>query len=248
MGLIKPTTNWTQIPNSWLRDKRLGYKELGLLCKLQSLPNGWEFSIKGMASIMNDGVDSVRSGVHRLEELGYLTREERKRGENGQLAGGDWVLHEFPFDEKKPISENTIQDKSTQIKKERKEERKNTPMRGRNQPQENSPHSPTESVSVESSPESLSIPTPVVRVEKWDFDSKGNWKRKRTVYTTIEEADKIEGADRDEWVAFSFWPSPPLVGQMDKAKTMNEKRTKLKTEYPDSPDSESQEVFHYEGI
>lgn len=104
----------------------------------------------------------------------------------------------------------------------------------------------TESVSVESVPESLSIP--VVRVEKWDFDSKGNWKRKRTVYTTIEEADKIEGADRDEWVAFSFWPSPPLVGQMDKAKTMNEKRTKLKTEYPDSPDSESQEVFHYEGI
>lgn len=72
-----------------------------------------------------------------------------------------------------------------------------------------------------------------VRVEKWDFDSKGNWKRKRTVYTTSDEADKIEEAGKDEYVTFGYWPSPRLVGIQDKMKTMSEKKTKLKTEYPE---------------
>lgn len=89
----------------------------------------------------------------------------------------------------------------------------------------------------------------VVRVEKWDFDSKGNWKRKRTVYTTIDEADKIEGAEKEEYVTFGFWPSPTLVGNQDKMKTMNEKKTKLKTEYPDThEDKPSRSGGYMEGI
>lgn len=86
---------------------------------------------------------------------------------------------------------------------------------------------------------------PVVRVEKWDFDSKGNWKRKRTVYTTIDEADKIEAAEKDEYVQFGFWPSPTLVGHSDKMKTMSEKKTKLKTEYPDEPSGEDDKLKHF---
>lgn len=223
MGLIKLVNNWTQVPNTWLKDKNLSYKGLGILCKLQSLPDDWEFSVKGMAAIMNDGVDSVRSGIKELEELGYLTREDRKRDDEGHFKGGDWVLHERPFDGKKPMSENTIQGFPTQYKNERTQELNNTPMGGGN--------------------------PMVVRVEKWDFDSKGNWKRKRTIYTTVDEADKIEEAEKDEYVSFGFWPSPPLVGQMDKMKTMSEKKTKLKTEYPDEPEKVEKKMGGYlEGI
>lgn len=89
----------------------------------------------------------------------------------------------------------------------------------------------------------------VVRVEKWDFDSKGTWKRKRTVYTTVDEADKIEEAEKDEYVSFGFWPSPPLVGHQDKMKTMSEKKTKLKTEYPDVEEKTEKKTGGYmEGI
>lgn len=217
MALIKPQNNWEQIPKNWLRDSRLSFKGLGILCKLQSLPSTWEFSIAGLAAIMNDGVDSVRSGVHELEKLGYLTRQGRKR-EGGQFRGGDWVLHEEPFDEKNPMSENTTQVSTPQIKNECKEELKTAPMSGGN---------------------------PIVKVEKWDFDSKGNWKRKRTVYTTIEEADKIEGAEKDEYITFGFWPSPPLVGKVEKMKTMSEKKTKLKTEYPEEDEEESKTKVGY---
>ena len=88
-----------------------------------------------------------------------------------------------------------------------------------------------------------------VRVEKWDFDSKGNWKRKRTVYTTVDEADKVEEAGKDEYVTFGFWPSPTLVGRQDKMKTMSEKKTKLKTEYPEPEEKTEKKTGGYmEGI
>lgn len=223
MALIKPQNYWEQIPKSWLRDSRLGFKELGILCKLQSLPTSWEFSIQGLAAIMKDGTDSIRSGIRNLEEMGYLTRQGQKRDDDGHYSGGDWVLHEDPFDKENPMGENTTSESQPQIEKERNQELKNDPM-----PDEN---------------------PSVVRVEKWDFDSKGIWKRKRTVYTTVEEADKIEEAEKDEYVSFGFWQSPPLVGNQDKMKTMSEKKTKLKTEYPEPEEKPEKKTGGYmEGI
>lgn len=88
-----------------------------------------------------------------------------------------------------------------------------------------------------------------IKVEKWDFDSKGKWKRKRIVYTTPEEADKIEAAEKDEYVSFGYWPSPTLVGNQDKMKTMSEKKTKLKTEYPEPEEKPEKKTGGYmEGI
>lgn len=223
MGLIKPQNYWEQIPKSWLRDSRLGFKELGILCKLQSLPTSWEFSIQGLAAIMKDGTDSIRSGIHNLEELGYLTRQGQKRDDEGQFSGGDWVLHEVPFDKEEPMRENKTSESRPQIEKERNQELKKDPM--------------------------LAEKPSVVRVEKWDFDSKGTWKRKRTVYTTVDEADKIEEAEKDEYVSFGFWPSPTLVGHQDKMKTMSEKKTKLKTEYPEPEEKPEKKTGGYmEGI
>lgn len=223
MGLIKPQNYWEQIPKSWLRDSRLGFKELGILCKLQSLPTNWEFSIQGLAAIMKDGTDSIRSGIHNLEELGYLTRQGQKRDDEGHYSGGDWVLHEVPFDEEEPMGENKTSESRPQIEKERNQELKKDPM--------------------------LAEKPSVVRVEKWDFDSKGTWKRKRTVYTTVDEADKIEEAEKDEYVSFGFWPSPTLVGHQDKMKTMSEKKTKLKTEYPEPEEKPEKKTGGYmEGI
>lgn len=223
--LIKPKSYWEQIPKEWLRDSRLSFKALGILCKLQSLPSSWDFSIRGLAAIMKDGTESIRSGVNELEELGYLTRRGQKRGADGTMSGGDWIVHRIPFDKEdecdsnsterkdtNPMSENTTSGKATQIEKERRRELKTAPMGGGSQS--------------------------AVKVEKWDFDSKGNWKRKRTVYTTVDEADKIEEAGKDEYIQFGFWPSPVQVGQLDKMKNMNEKKTKLKVEYPEEEKSE----------
>ena len=82
---------YTVIPNKVFLDKRLSMKGLGLLCKLLSLPDGWEYSEQGMAATFTDGRASVRTAIAELETLGYLRRTQG-RMEGGKFSGGDWVV------------------------------------------------------------------------------------------------------------------------------------------------------------
>jgi hypothetical protein len=69
--------NFTIVDNEIFKDQRLSYKELGLLCQMLSLPNNWSFSVAGLAVIHKDGTDSIKAGVKKLEEYGYLTRKQQ---------------------------------------------------------------------------------------------------------------------------------------------------------------------------
>lgn len=48
-----------------------------------SFPKGWDYTIKGLACICKDGMDSIGSTLKELEQNGYLTRQ-RIRFENGR--------------------------------------------------------------------------------------------------------------------------------------------------------------------
>ena len=71
--------------NFHLRDREMSLKGKGLLSLMLSLPENWDYTLKGLATICKDGIDSVRKGVSELEQHGYLTRR-RIRGANGQLG------------------------------------------------------------------------------------------------------------------------------------------------------------------
>lgn len=87
---------FTTVPQSILRDKNLSLKEMGLLIKMLSLPDDWEFSEKGLFTLFdNDGKTSIKNGLKRLEELGYLERKKAK-GSDGRFYGWDWFLSEEP--------------------------------------------------------------------------------------------------------------------------------------------------------
>lgn len=93
---------YTVVNHSILRDDRLSLKGLGLLVKMLSLPDNWNFSEVGLISILKkDGQKSVRSGIKELEELGYLTRE-RARNEKGQIIDVIWTIRETPQDTQNP--------------------------------------------------------------------------------------------------------------------------------------------------
>jgi hypothetical protein len=101
--LIKPDSNFTMVANSIMRKKGQSLKTIGLYAYLLSLPDGWRFSISGLASVLADGKDAIRAAVRELEELGYLRRVQSRDGKGG-FDNADWQL----FYEPVKIEENTV--------------------------------------------------------------------------------------------------------------------------------------------
>lgn len=96
---------YTVIDQAIFKDKTLSNKALGMLCRMLSLPNEWEFSVEGLAMLSTDGVSAVRSQLSELEEHGYLIRNY-VRGE-GKYSGIEYIVSEVPMCDF-PKSENLI--------------------------------------------------------------------------------------------------------------------------------------------
>ena len=117
--------------NHHLRNTDLSLKSKGLLSQMLSLPEEWDYTLKGLSQINREGIDAIREAIRELERAGYVTRT-RVRNEKGQLGTADYVIHEFPVPPKptlenptqdKPISENPtlenpMQENPTQLNKE----------------------------------------------------------------------------------------------------------------------------------
>ena len=93
---VERTKNYTVMANYHLKDKRLSLKAKGLLSVMLSLPDDWNYNMKGLARLSKDGLDSVRSTVNELER--YVTRH-RIRTETGQLADTEYLVRERPLDQ-----------------------------------------------------------------------------------------------------------------------------------------------------
>ena len=109
---IEKTRDYTVMSNHHLRDMSLSLKAKGLLSLMLSLPENWDYTMKGLARICKDGIDSISGGIRELEEHGYLIRE-RVRGANGQLGSIEYTILEQPKEptpaQEKPIQENPVQ-------------------------------------------------------------------------------------------------------------------------------------------
>ena len=124
---------YTVLPNQILRDDSLTLQAKGLFCMMASFPEGWDFTIKGLATVAGCGREKISAALRNLEDSGYLLREQG-HSETGQFSANLFVLYDekiapltgFPATGKpstgKPLTENP-----TQINKERIKERKNKP-------------------------------------------------------------------------------------------------------------------------
>lgn len=73
---VNKNVNYTVMSNHHLQDKRLSLKAKGLLSYMLSLPDDWDYSLKGLTVGCKDGLDSVRTAVLELEEHGYVRRQK----------------------------------------------------------------------------------------------------------------------------------------------------------------------------
>ena len=106
---VEKNNNYTTMSNHHFRNRSLSLKAKGVMSLMLSLPDDWDYTIKGLATLSKDGVDSVRSALKELEEQGYLTMKRVRNG-RGHLTSTEYVLKEIPNSEK-PISENPISEK-----------------------------------------------------------------------------------------------------------------------------------------
>ena len=71
---VEKNRGYTVMSNYHLRDKSSSCKACGLLSKMLSLPDNWDYTTRGLAMICKDGVDSIGSALKELERAGYLVR------------------------------------------------------------------------------------------------------------------------------------------------------------------------------
>ena len=116
---VEKTKDYTTMSNYHFKEKDMSLKAKGLLSLILSLPEEWDYTLAGLATLCSDGKDSVRTALSELEEFGYVITA-RVRDEKGRLRGADYVVYERPVSsisseeqspEEKSVLENPVLEK-----------------------------------------------------------------------------------------------------------------------------------------
>jgi len=89
--------SFTTIYNSVIRDVRLSLKAKGLFAVMASLPENWEYTVGGLASVAGVGKDTIRTTLNELQEVGYLIREQ------SHDAGGKFARNVYILQDEAPV-------------------------------------------------------------------------------------------------------------------------------------------------
>ena len=108
---VEKTKDYTVMANHHLKNKDLSLKANGLLSQMLSLPDDWDYTLKGLSTINKESVDAIREAVKELERAGYIERS-RSRNHKGHLKGTDYTIFEKP--QLEPIRGNPTLDKPLQ--------------------------------------------------------------------------------------------------------------------------------------
>lgn len=91
--------------NYHLKDRSLTYKAKGLLSFMLSLPDDWDYSLKGLCAISKESRDGIRSILKELQEHHYL-EIEKTRGDKGYFEY-NYLIYEIPHFINKEMIKNT---------------------------------------------------------------------------------------------------------------------------------------------
>ena len=69
---INKNKDYTTMSNIHLKDKRISLKAKGLLSQMLSLPDDWNYSIKGLVAINKEEETSIKTTLKELQRFKYL--------------------------------------------------------------------------------------------------------------------------------------------------------------------------------
>lgn len=159
-------SNFTTIPNSWIRDTRLSFRARGLLAMLLSHSAGWEVTISSLASQNKEGKDAILTAVRELERFGYLSRED---GRSGGRFDVDWVLQDPPpAVDGSTVAENppTVEDLPRRFNRDGSTATENPPLKKNSNKKTNEKEDHEEVVGSHSSPKGHRVPENFMPAQK----------------------------------------------------------------------------------
>jgi hypothetical protein len=89
-------TNFTQIPNSLLRNPNISAKAKTIITILLSNKDGWHSCISFLLKMMKEGKDAIQSGLQELEENKYLLRIRYRSKLTKAWQGSFWAYTDTP--------------------------------------------------------------------------------------------------------------------------------------------------------
>ena len=92
---VDKNRNYTVMSNYHLRDTSLSLKAIGLLSKMLSLTDEWDYTTRGLAAICKEGVDAIGAALKELEISGYLVRRQL-RDARGRITDTEYTIYEQP--------------------------------------------------------------------------------------------------------------------------------------------------------
>jgi len=110
---VEKNKGYTVMSNYHLNDKTITLKAKGLLSQMLSLPESWDYTLKGLAYINKESVDAIRTAVLELEQRGYIVRQQG-RAAGGGFSNIEYTIYEQPqekptlLQEESPLLENPI--------------------------------------------------------------------------------------------------------------------------------------------
>ena len=89
---INKNKDYTTMSNFHLRNKNLSLKAKGLLSLMLSLPEDWDYSVRGLEQICKETKDTINGALHELEDNGYLIR--KRIYTNGKISDWEYNIYE----------------------------------------------------------------------------------------------------------------------------------------------------------
>lgn len=105
---VKKDRNYTVMSNCHLKEKDMSLKAIGLLSKMLSLPDDWDYSLSGLVAICKENETAIKSALDELKTFGYLEMVKKLPNETktGRIEY-EYIIYEKPNQEgKKQALEN----------------------------------------------------------------------------------------------------------------------------------------------
>ncbi|MGN0180812.1 MAG: helix-turn-helix domain-containing protein [Candidatus Ornithomonoglobus sp.] len=96
---IMKLNNYTVIANDCIRDPEISLKAKGLHTLMMSLPDDWNYSVKGLKSICKESDRSIETALAELKKFGYLTVEKLPPRPGQPKIGYVYTIYEVPVSE-----------------------------------------------------------------------------------------------------------------------------------------------------